>query len=155
MKINELKLGDIVYCFDAQTCDYSTRKIITITQPRFDNIARDMVIDITVEGYNNPFVCNSNAEVVTANNGLLTITPNRERLIPIVESTCNQLDNFINNFELFKTNRDKCKQHLLELNPALKEQQKNSEEISLLKQDMLEIKQMLNKLIDKNDNTRV
>lgn len=57
VRFNELKSGDTVNTFDAQTCDYCTRKVLSVSTPRFDSMARDMVVDVSIDGYSTPFVC--------------------------------------------------------------------------------------------------
>lgn len=93
-------------------------------------------------------MCAGQSEVVTANNGLLTISPNRERVIAAIENAENGLGGIINNIEKIKENYEKCKRYRLDLNPALKQQQENADEISKLKSDVSDMKKMLTELKD-------
>lgn len=148
MRFNELKIGDTIHTFNAQTCEYSTRKIVGISAPRFDGVSRDMVIDVTIDGLGSPFICSANAEIVSANGNLLTITPNKDKILSAIETARNGLGNVLNNIETLKQNYEKCGKYLYELNPTLKQQQESSEKIKALETEIKGIKEMVAEIKD-------
>lgn len=152
MLFKDLKSGYPIYIFDRDKVTFNQVKVLDVTPPHFDRnfSTTEMVVDVTIEGFNKPYTFKDSTDTGYLNN--IVISTDREKGIKEVEALKVQSEQVLSKKETYESNIEKCSNILSQFSPAFKEKKENEERFSKLEDSVNELKNMISGLVKELKN---
>jgi vacuolar-type H+-ATPase subunit I/STV1 len=133
---------------------YNKYSVISVSKPRVDLNVPDTVVDVSVTNMNNVLVFKSEYSVGERENVFYTTDFNL--LLDKIKSISNSIQVKLDEVDRLKNEKELCDKLLVDLDPELKERQRNEKRLSDVENkidsfgtDLAEIKKYLKKILDK------
>lgn len=148
MQFRDVKPGYMLYAFDRTDVKFSQLKVLNVTQPHYDPnfpgaTISDMVVDITIEGAQKPYVFKEHSESMSVGN--VIISTSIEAALEDVEALMAQSQQALSQREKLESNIEKCKAILSENSPKYKEKQETEKRFTVIEESVGRIETLVNK----------
>lgn len=151
MQFKDLKQNYPVYILDKQKVSFIPGKVISVSFPHIDNSNTmsigKMVVDVVIEagGKSATYSIPESMSVAYAND--IVISTDRDGIFREVEAMKNNAEQALKSVEHHREVLAKSEGLLAELNPALKEKQKNEQRLTNLENSIEDLKKMMGNFI--------